>query len=190
MSKQYNLIYEKLVKNKDDILGIVAYSVYKRQKIEYIKSHTDSENDDQESLPEGKLESFMAISTSDAQLSFYEEAAANILDEYANLSESEKISEINADHNEQLERKKKDYERKLRNAKSTNFMYGVWQSITASIMLILVLGVFTFILWSSKQGIVPMIEEISQKKILDKTEYEKLLKQIEHIKVSSSDSVD
>ncbi|HCM0858539.1 hypothetical protein [Vibrio parahaemolyticus] len=188
MSKQYNLIYEKLVKNENDILGIVAYSVYKRQKIDFIKSHTDSEQDEQEPLPGDKLASFMAISTSDAQLSFYEEAAANILDEYANLSESEKIDELEANHSEELEQKQKEYDRKLRNAKSTNFMYGVWQSLTASILLILVLGVFTFILWSSKQGFVPMIEEISQKKILDKAEYEKLLKQIELNQVNSSES--
>lgn len=186
MSKQYNLIYEKLVKNENDILGIVAYSVYKRQKIDFIKSHTDSE---QEPLPGEKLESFMAISTSDAQLSFYEEAAANILDEYANLSESEKIDELEVGYNEQLEQKRKDYERKLRNAKSTNFMYGVWQSITASMLVILVLGVFTFILWSSKQGFVPMIEEISQKKILDKAEYEQLLEQIELTQGDSAESI-
>ncbi len=29
----YNFIYTELVKNQDDILGAIAYSLYKRQKI-------------------------------------------------------------------------------------------------------------------------------------------------------------
>jgi hypothetical protein len=34
----YNFIYEKLVESEDDINGMIAYSLYKREKIEFIRS--------------------------------------------------------------------------------------------------------------------------------------------------------
>ena len=34
--RTYNFIYEKLVKDKDDVLGIIAYSLYKRNQIDFI----------------------------------------------------------------------------------------------------------------------------------------------------------
>lgn len=42
--KSFNYIYEKLVKDENDILGHIAYSVYKNQKLatlesEFIRSH-------------------------------------------------------------------------------------------------------------------------------------------------------
>lgn len=174
MPKQYNEIYKKLVKNPNDILGIVAYSVYKRQKFEFISKSTDSEESKEHPTDE-EIATFTDISNSQAQLDFYEEAAANLLDGYAALSESEKVKELEENYNEQLAQNKKDYERKLRNSKSTNFMYGVSQSIVASLLIIIILGFLTFMVWSTKQGITPMIEEIWQIQILDKVEYQKLL---------------
>lgn len=35
---EYNFIYRELVKDEADVIGVIAYSVYKRQKIEYIES--------------------------------------------------------------------------------------------------------------------------------------------------------
>ena len=35
--KQYNFIYSKLVTSQDDVIGLLAYSIYKRHKIEYIE---------------------------------------------------------------------------------------------------------------------------------------------------------
>jgi hypothetical protein len=38
---RYNFIFNALVDDEDDILGQLAYSVYKRQKIEYIQAFRD-----------------------------------------------------------------------------------------------------------------------------------------------------
>lgn len=38
MTKNYNQIYEKLVKNKVDFVGMIAYSIYKHEKIAKIKN--------------------------------------------------------------------------------------------------------------------------------------------------------
>lgn len=37
----YNYIYSELVEDADDILGIIAYSFYKQQKIEFIQAFTE-----------------------------------------------------------------------------------------------------------------------------------------------------
>lgn len=36
--RQYNFIYEKIVTEPDDAIGLVAYGLYKQKKIEYIQS--------------------------------------------------------------------------------------------------------------------------------------------------------
>ena len=38
MQRQYNFIYEKLVENENDIIGHIAYALYKADKIKYIRS--------------------------------------------------------------------------------------------------------------------------------------------------------
>lgn len=43
---KYNFIYKTLVKDHDDIIGIIAYAFYKRQKIEFIENFvTQNEKD-------------------------------------------------------------------------------------------------------------------------------------------------
>lgn len=34
MERSYNFIYEQLVKSEDDLVGLVAYAIYKKHKIE------------------------------------------------------------------------------------------------------------------------------------------------------------
>ena len=35
-TKKYNFIYSKLVESEDDLVGLVAYGVYKQHKISFI----------------------------------------------------------------------------------------------------------------------------------------------------------
>ncbi|MEZ8657735.1 hypothetical protein AB6D68_01335 [Vibrio cyclitrophicus] len=173
MTKQYNQIYNKLVKKPEDVFGIVAYSVYKRQKIDFINQATSE--DGKEHPTKEELATFTEISNSEPQLAFYEEAAASLLQNYTDITESESLKEIETDYNEQLAQNKKEYERKLRNAKSTNFFYGVAQSMVASGLVILALGVLTFFVWSTQLGIKPVIEQVWGIQILDQSYYEELL---------------
>ncbi len=45
MGRQYNYIYKKLVNSEDDLIGLIAYGIYKKHKIEFIEQI-------QEELPE------------------------------------------------------------------------------------------------------------------------------------------
>ena len=59
--RTYNYIYNSLVNDENDIVGIISYSVYKRHKIEFInnfqKEHGRPPSDDD-------LKAFTDISTS------------------------------------------------------------------------------------------------------------------------------
>ena len=37
MGRQYNYIYKKLVNSEDDLIGLIAYGIYKKHKIEFIE---------------------------------------------------------------------------------------------------------------------------------------------------------
>ncbi|TOA28225.1 hypothetical protein, partial [Vibrio parahaemolyticus] len=73
MAKGYNFIYDQLVDSEDDIHGIISYSVYKRQKIQFIKDFK-AKNDGNDPS-EGDLKPFNDLSMSDAQLEFYKSEA-------------------------------------------------------------------------------------------------------------------
>ena len=38
MQRNYNFIYSKLVEKDSDLIGHIAYSLYKKSKIEYIET--------------------------------------------------------------------------------------------------------------------------------------------------------
>ena len=40
MANRYNFIYEKLVTAEDDVLGLIAYGIYKQHKIEFVNGET------------------------------------------------------------------------------------------------------------------------------------------------------
>lgn len=41
MARHYNFIYEKLVSNDGDMVGRIAYSLYKREKIAFVKQYKE-----------------------------------------------------------------------------------------------------------------------------------------------------
>lgn len=122
-----SFIYDKLVQDEDDILGHIAYSVYKRQKIAHIKRICAEKNIDR--VSDDDLKEFVAISQTDEQLQFYRERATQLANSFLDRSMKE---ELNAER-DRLEREF------LRDYKNHGFMYGVWQSIVAS-FLFLVIG--------------------------------------------------
>lgn len=81
MSRQYNSIYGKLVRDEKDIIGHVAYSLYKAGKADYIEKFK-SENGKE---PEEKdLEHFHKISCMDDAIFRYKMQATSILRSFTN----------------------------------------------------------------------------------------------------------
>lgn len=78
MARQYSFIYTKLVKSDEDLVGLIAYGIYKRHKIEFIKGIQEQfkrEPTDEE------CNSFFISSTTDSQLKKYRNDAESLLSE-------------------------------------------------------------------------------------------------------------
>ena len=76
----YNFIYSQLVSDKDDIIGSIAYALYKKQKIEWIK---DFANKKGREPTKRDMESFHTMTNGDESLSHYREVAGNLAQEFA-----------------------------------------------------------------------------------------------------------
>jgi len=67
MPREYNFIYEKLVEGKNDIIGHIAYSIYKEEKINYVKKKAEGTGEVTDEI----LKSFHEISSSRSSLESY-----------------------------------------------------------------------------------------------------------------------
>jgi hypothetical protein len=90
---RYNYIFSALVNDEDDILGQLAYSVYKRQKIEYIqtfKTRNGIEPQDHD------LVAFHDISNSHSQLEAYRAQATRLAKDFLDSCMSTESEELAA----------------------------------------------------------------------------------------------
>ncbi|MFK3943185.1 hypothetical protein ACI2KC_16110 [Pseudomonas monteilii] len=152
----YNFIYTELVKNEDDILGIIAYSLYKRQKIEFIKAFKAKHGRDP---TDADLSHFHEVSNSSFQLQAYRDQADKLAQDFLTIS-----LETRAEALEQY------YETKTTDAirgYKPSFWLGVSQGVVASIIFVLLLGVLVIFTWSLNQGPRQVIEQIFDVKILN-----------------------
>ncbi|MEG0107744.1 MAG: hypothetical protein RR705_02690 [Lachnospiraceae bacterium] len=89
--RHYNFIYEKLVISDDDLVGLVAYGIYKKHKIEFITRFKEEHQRDPE---KGECEAFFITSTTESQLAKYRDQAESILSEAVGNVASEEISKF------------------------------------------------------------------------------------------------
>ncbi|MCM1491081.1 MAG: hypothetical protein NC095_09695 [Muribaculum sp.] len=88
--KESNFIYSKLVRDDDDIIGMVAYGIYKKHKIEFIESVKKEHN------REPNLEEWHAFSIStntDSQLDKYVSQADATLASFVMTTAGEQIKD-------------------------------------------------------------------------------------------------
>lgn len=100
MQRNYNFIYSKLVEKDSDLIGHIAYSLYKKSKIEYIetqkvagKTPTDTElvPFNEFSSTESSLESYKLKATLIVQ-GFIESALAEELESYKEQAVNNQIN--------------------------------------------------------------------------------------------------
>lgn len=79
MVRNYNFIYSHLVENKEDILGHIAYSLYKAEKVEFIEGFKKENNREPR---EEELKPFHRASCSAGSLERFRQMAFNILQDF------------------------------------------------------------------------------------------------------------
>lgn len=98
MSRQYNFIYSKLVESETDIIGHIAYSLYKTDKIDFIDKFKKNNAKDPE---EEDFNLFHITLGVEGQLERYKMEAKIILQNFCNntltatIEDIEKIKEAN-----------------------------------------------------------------------------------------------
>lgn len=148
-SGNYNYIYSTLVQNEQDILGVIAYSLYKRQKLEYVQGFKSKHGREP---TDGDLAPFHDVSNSISQLESYRNQAGQLAQGFLDASVATQAAEL-----EQYYSDKASVE--IRNAKP-GFWLGVAQSVVGSVFFVFLLGCLVFFTWSLNQGPKQVIEQV------------------------------
>lgn len=80
MAKKYCSIYSKMVKGEGDMVGHIAYSLYKAEKVQYINEQKESLKVDV--LPEEVVQEFTAGRESKTSIDHYRGMAESILQDF------------------------------------------------------------------------------------------------------------
>lgn len=144
MARNYNYIYKQLVEDENDIVGHIAYSLYKAEKIEYINKFKDEYGREPN---EDELKPFHESACVSGSLSRYKYAAISLLQTFMSNSISE--------YSQQIEQVcKEHYIENIKEACSTlhpvskgrRYWEGIMQSILGAVAFALILAIIAFIL--------------------------------------------
>ncbi|WP_194787916.1 hypothetical protein [Pseudomonas sp. UFMG81] len=155
-TERYNFIYTDLVQSDVDLLGMIAYALYKRQKIEFIQGWRDRLGDDPSEVDR---QHFHEISNSRYQLETYRNQAGELAEDFLNTSLEERAQEL--EH--RLAVQATDELRRYK----PNYWTGVSQGVVASAISVLLLGLLVMFTWSLNQGPRHVIEQVFNVKIID-----------------------
>ncbi len=144
---EYSFIYTTLVKDERDIIGIIAYELYKRQKIEFIKNFEVKYGN---APTDEELKNFHDISNSQSQLESYRSRAGDLAKNFLEISLAVKANELEDYYDKKASNEIKSAEPK--------FWFGVAQGFVASFFFVLFIGGMVFVLQAANLGIKNAIE--------------------------------
>lgn len=138
MRKEFNFIYDKLVDERNDILGHIAYSIYKQDKIDFIKSKEEKDLE----VTEDILKPFHEISSSQSSIESYKMKADIVMQAFFENT----ISSIYLD----IEEETKENHTQLLKDTIKPLTSGFWRSVLAGLVsafiFALLLAAIAFIL--------------------------------------------
>ncbi len=147
MARQYNFIYKQLVEKESDIVGNIAYSLYKADKIKFIEDFK-AKNGDKEPT-EAEFQPFHDICCMESNINRYKMQALNILQGFLDDTLSATTKQIEKD----LEN---NYKKELMDivGKTTvkSFSWNVFQSVVgAFVFMLLMCGIVFLFKFSEHQ---------------------------------------
>lgn len=143
MSRKYSFIFSRMVENDADIVGHIAYALYKSDKINYIEHFKESQKKDP---TEDDLNAFHDVSSQSESVKKYRFVAAHILRDFLDNSLEESLEEIERDCNDRhADILKEVIQPLLPKKKSTIFWHGVFQSVAGAFLFALIVAAFVFI---------------------------------------------
>lgn len=136
MARKYNYIYKQLVENESDLIGHIAYSLYKSDKIQYIENFKNKHN--VEDLEESDLAHFHDVSNMESSIKRYRNTALDILQEFSNNVITEQVGQIESDFENHL--------KKIVIPLKTKWWEAILQSVIGAFVFAVILAAFAFLI--------------------------------------------
>lgn len=144
MSRSYNYIYRELVQSQNDIVGHIAYSLYKADKVRFIEKYKAEHNDTEPT--EAELKPFHDVSCLEGALERYRFTAVSILQKFLDYSLEDSAKEIEEkcvnSHKQMLTEVVCDLKPM---SKGKQFLWGMSQSIVGAFIFAILLAAIGFI---------------------------------------------
>jgi hypothetical protein len=152
----YSFIFKDIVEDDDDFVGMVAYTLYKRQKIEWIEKfqadHGRRPTDDE--IENG----FARFSVMPSQLQSYREQAVQILDMFLDQALYAKVEEARESIRDDA----------IVKAVGKSFTQGVLENLVAGLAAALFTLGASGLVWVALQGPENLIRQALEKVVSDK----------------------
>jgi hypothetical protein len=132
--------YSSLVEGEDDLVGLIAYSLYKSDKLAFLNKHRQDTNT---APTEQELMAFCRTCTLPGPVSDYRAKATYLLQEMYDTLMEDAVQELE-------EKYKNKLITELKHAHP--FMTGVWQHFLAGLLIWAVLGFTILVLYGHKIG--------------------------------------
>ena len=139
MSRKYNHIYSKLVEDDTDVIGHIAYALYKEQKIKYIDNK--KKGDDSKHLSEEDWQHFNEVTCTEENIQRYRLQATEILQNFVDDALRETIKQIESDAKKNQAEILSDIIQPL---KPKGWWYGVGQSIVGALVFMIIAAALVF----------------------------------------------
>lgn len=161
MERNYNYIYEKLVESENDLIGHIAYSIYKSNKIEFIEKF--KKGHDGVAPTEEDLRPFHDMSCTDSTISLYLMKAESLLQDFMGELWEDFHEEIENDciknQNQHLEK----IIEPIKPNKWKQFWQSLWASLLGAFLFALLVATIAFIKSNNRSdGSVNLSQEIEQ----------------------------
>lgn len=143
MARTYNFIYNKLVEDQNDVVGHIAYSLYKAEKVEFIESFKkDHGNNDP---TESDLEPFHRSTCLKGSIERYRLTASNILGATLNNVLEETIQDIEKQCRDDHKQMITEVVSPLKSNPWKQFFSGTAQSVVGAFAFAFILAIMGFI---------------------------------------------
>lgn len=150
MERHYSFIYTDLVHNESDMIGHIAYSLYKREKISYIETFRREKG---RGPSDKELEAYCQSCKNPQRIQSYKKEATDLLQRFINISFDETSKQMLSDFSNEQEKLLKEIivplipnkdewpkKEKLR----CRYIHGILQGFIGAILFPLLIGIALF----------------------------------------------
>ena len=138
MQRNYNFIYSKIVEDDSDLIGHIAYSLYKKSKIEYLENKKIAG----EILSDTELIPFNDFSSSESCIASYKIKAELIVQGFIENVLDEELKS----YEEQAVNQQTDILKNIIKPLTSTFWSNVWSGLLSAFIFALILATIGFII--------------------------------------------